>query len=1089
MPEHPDPRLVVERAALPAYAPADMRPDQRFPVTSRGCLGLLGGLRPPPRGGVVQAEGERVTVQLPPPPGVYGFATFFRHDPQVIEYSRRALDEYRSQYEEPDGFPYPLRIREARHTGLPAQLNGFLDEHESLDTPDAADGVASGWLFQDLRSKALFGIDTAEAQQRLRYTGAIQVHEEQYKREVEQPLEADVSNRTMVHARYQQWHQEWPVFGGGVVVHLAAGDRRVSVSSSYFPVPADTTLAPRIDEVRAIELAQQALAGYHDGPEAVGLSWPVLHPWLAGPEADDPPAEAWQPFHTRVAEKLVQALAAFSATHDHVFTEMEALAESDLPGSRHDLLARLRPAWESRDELNLVEWYADVAPYAGSELFIFPFAGRYHLAYQVELISPTGDQAWRVFVDAETGEVLGQPESLVAHAHYYRTAADVLAADVPNGNHLTDLSESELGQLATDIAEFTWLKYHSDSGSTGDVNLASVDTTDDATPDVRLEAVNVAAHARDIYRHLAGILGPGANVLRSYTEGGETHQPGLEIFVGKGGQHLAMGFNQASLLHPKPITFQTDSGAGLETGETETGETRKVRKPSLDPEVIHHEIAHGLMWLLNRSPFDQQIASVPFGRALVEGYANYFARSLSARQDLASDLNLWARAAYRQAVWGDDWSLSRDKRETGADLLPAPNLYPHRETVGFPVYDVGMVWARALWDIRGLLAGTHGALGPDLADQLALDAFSYVHGWVANFEMAAEGLIDSARRNAEVTEDQVAAIITLFAQRGILAERGVQTLALAEDSQGEEVLLVGTDAGLKRSTDGGHTWHNWGNLSGDGVLQGVVALAAEDTTVYAAAEDGVYKRGTADAAWSPVGEWPAEHRPFCIVVADGKVYVGTGRGVLFHDSTTTQDWPRWELSQSPFEDLVLDVAMGVSGLQTHLYVANMRAPRRRSLLLTVLFDWSSTGELKEEDEVTPSTDDAGEEEVGLSTAIAVDNDRAYAGTLAHGIWEQLLQPDATTWSQIATKENLANGAVLALRSHQGHLFAATTSGLFEGTRVNGDWTWQQVQIENASVDIVTDVLPTDGRLLVGTASQGLWVRDGTQWIQHSDIGT
>jgi len=80
----------------------------------------------------------------------------------------------------------------------------------------------------------------------------------------------------------------------------------------------------------------------------------------------------------------------------------------------------------------------------------------------------------------------------------------------------------------------------------------------------------------------------------------------------------------------------------------------------------------------------------------------YLARSLSERQDPGQ--GTWARAAYRE--YGKRWSLdiaadassSPDQPGLGGRVaLEVPNFYPEAETSGLPVYDVGMVWARALW--------------------------------------------------------------------------------------------------------------------------------------------------------------------------------------------------------------------------------------------------------------------------------------------------------------------------------------------------------------------------------------------------------
>jgi hypothetical protein len=99
-------------------------------------------------------------------------------------------------------------------------------------------------------------------------------------------------------------------------------------------------------------------------------------------------------------------------------------------------------------------------------------------------------------------------------------------------------------------------------------------------------------------------------------------------------------------------------------------------------------MAHALMWLLHRAPFDSRHDSVPFGRALLEGYANYLARSLAARSDPSPGAGQWARASYRDANWRQRWDVAVPavqspsqpsqlaQSKIGLRLLPVPNYLP-----------------------------------------------------------------------------------------------------------------------------------------------------------------------------------------------------------------------------------------------------------------------------------------------------------------------------------------------------------------------------------------------------------------------------
>ena len=1087
----PDRYLVAERAALPHYAPADTPPAEPSQAT-------WGSFTSSESRVIVQAEEEkeRVAVLLPPPPVTYKFVSFIRdtpHDRQVISTSREGLAEYRTTYEGPPGWPHPLRIRKAHHSGhsgLPAFLTGFLEADEVSPISDDPQRVATGWLQRETHAKALFGTKLAKIEDRLRYVDDGRV-DQRRDREVQSdtPL-PDKQAVTMVHARFQQWHrQTWPVFGGQVVVHMTGADPRMSVTSSYFPLSPDVDFSPRISIAQAKDIALQALVGYLAGPGAIGLLWDMLAPWLATVDRDEPATtESLLPLDAYVSNRLSLALLAYGRKRDPT---LAALIESALGGPRADLLALLRDLWKGRAEYAVPEWQANVVLYHGEEQFIFPFAGRYHLTYRIEFLSSARDDGWRVFVDAEDGMVLGRPECLVVHDRsYYADAANLL--DQPDNPAQLPAAAAP---LAPKIQPFMTLTFHSDQGG-GDVPLNQIEGQPaEATTQVEHEAVNVAYHAWTIYRHFIDVCDVQEAMLNSYAytdEGGSeiTQSPPLEVIVGKGGDGLDMGFLYADTQHPKVVTFQTDALGG--PGLAAEG-LHRVYTPSLDPEVIYHEMAHGLMWLLNRAPSDQPNASVPFGRALLEGYANYFARSLATRQDAA--LHLWARAAYRHADWGDEWSLSRNRQEPGEDVLPAPNLYPETETAGLPVYDVGMVWARALWDIRNLLTQRLGQpAGPDLTDRLALNAFDYVHGWIANFEIAAEGLIASARilltDNPQV-EAIIEAIIDIFARRRILAERGVQALCQANDGQGGTAWVVGTDAGLKYTRDGGQNWSDWVQPQGEvgSASRGVVALTSEGSTVYAVTEMGVYEWDSSqpNSAWSPLGQFPVTETPLSMLVVNGNLYVGSGHGIWRYDRPN-HNWTSWNPGAQPFAGIALSLA-------------NMSLPAGGQQHLICLVA-AITDTLFSEQTAVPAWGNLGSIQTGPSgqtawfIAVAVVENTVYAGTLSQGVFSQVMDytpdwgPTRTHWNPVPAGA-LADAAVLCLAADGDHkLFAGTTSGLFEIDPTSGAG-WSGIAGLPADA-IVTSVLPAGDRLLVGTAAQGLWisrpVSGGTAWDQFAGIG-
>ncbi len=957
-------------------------------------------VRPVHADDIVFASGERVKVLIGPPPNTCWHTTLFPPNPKVLQYSRqklalyrdeysRALARYRNEYSKLalDAPPYPWRLVIANSTLLPASLRGFMDKPVSFDKPDGVIDIASKWLFQDLRAGALFGITPSLAKQRLEPVD-VNYGYECYSTE---PLVSKMPfspDKALAHICYQQWHQECPVFGRQVIVHLADKDRRASVTSSYLPLDDRIEFLPMSvkdddDMEEIITLARTALAGYLDD-----ISVP-----------------------------------------------------SDLD-----------------------EWHNSVVPYAGSNRFVFTFAGRYRLAYQVELLSPDYDQAWRVFVDAETGNVLGRPENRVLHARYYRTAGDVLKTP-------PRLKWKSLHKNPCEDFMLIGLHHGKDPSLDPEPDWFSHNSSG---PD--FEATNIAINAKRIYNYFVDVCGADVSKLHVHEQNGPAKEAKLRARVAKGDDpKLNMGFNYANDLLTKLIVFQTDSYNGLVIDTIENGNPikKKVHNPSYDPEVIYHEVVHGLMYLLNPKPFDHIIQDVPFGRALVEGYANYFARSLAATYPYHDPtFPLWAGAAYREsasddAYWDDRWALSRNKQVPGADLLTAPNLYPHHKIMGLPVYDVGMIWARALWDLRTILRSarisrsTCTILRSARIDKLTLEAYNYVHGWVANFELAAEGLLDAAAKSGIFGLDQVGSV--LFARRGILAGQSIQALlhvsnVLSGDGEPETVLLAGADAGLMRSTDDGQQWKDWDDLQGGKKLTDIVALAFEGKTFYAATEIGIYQRASDGNKWLPVGEWPGQHTPHSLLATGSKLYVGTGCGVWHYDAANG-----WESFNSPgcedFDGLTLDLALAtVSSHNTDiLYAASFDAIHYREIASPA--DWIKN-------QVHSST--------GQTAVIAVDaqDNISYLGTLAHGIWS--LKSPGAELKEIASCDDLGGGAVLTLVLHDDTIIAGTTSGLYVGTsNGNGDWNWG-ARLGLPQGAMVTVVQPINNDILASTAIHGLW---------------
>ena len=940
---------------------------------------------------------------------IYGYSTPFTPSLEVLRRSRKALRTYHLEYKPPEDEtekPYPWRLVVARHTGLPALLRGFLppqDVFENRDvlnlntvvqetktrsdrpkaTQDGVDtigDISDRWLFGDeTRAEALFGIGAQEAWERL-------WREESHGSQIlytRAPSNGSRTPKMSAHVRYQQWHRDWPVFGGGAIVHMASGDRRACVTTSYFPLQADKDFVPKIEPHEAVHAAREALADF--------------------------------------------------------MRENQAPIDDALEGP------------------------ADIVPYAGKQLSVLPHAGGYHLAYPVELLSPHWDSGWRVFIDAETGEPIGDPEDLILHVDHFATSGAALSG-----------FRTSKPLPHNPCSDFMCVGIHSGTGNPEDDDEPSWCHAESQGP--QFEATNVAIHAHRVYERFVALSPTYQSRLQSYEHNGQTMAPALRAraaFI-SASPYLQMGFNRSKLLARKVITFQSDTHDGLRAENEQL-----VHHPAYDPEVICHEVTHALMWLLNPKPFEEMVSSVPFGCSLVEGYANYFARSIAQPSDPSP---LWARAAYQVDPWCDRWALTRSKWIEGEDLLPAPNLYPHQKTnEELPAYNVGMIWARALWDLRTWL-------GKDVADRLALGAWEYLHGWVASFESAAEGFIDAAIQTGIPTQP----IKQIFAERGILAEQSIQALAYLSPGNGSSstVLLAGADAGLMRSLDNGETWHDWGDTATE-PLRDVVALTEKDSTFYAATETGIYQRNSDGAAWTAVGAWPEDQTPYSVAKAENALYAGAGFSVwryclagggagwvpsectTFINGTACADCGNTDTCL--FNFLGLELASTDEAANALLYCAGFDAIRYRAAAGRTWLK-KFIGQVSQPAAVV---------------ALAARGDTAYLGTLADGIYAmQIAMPVQV--NPIARPDQLGGSAVLSLHlTESDELIAGTTSGVYKAALapVEDYWNWSPLNTGLPSTAIVTIVLSAGTVLWAGTAAHGLWSWDGATWTQAQGIAS
>lgn len=911
----------------------------------------------------------------------------FDHD--AVRKSRSVENEYRGKYaEELARLEYPLRIRRAQHTGLPAQLNSVLESDTDLDfaNEQVAQKAAQQWLNESYVTPLLFGVGTQEDHERaIRYPAEVLL------------LPAPDGRRVNAHVAFEQKHNDLPVHGGALVVHLTEGKRTCAASNSFLPIQADAKfeLSENLNHARerARELAKQAL--------------------LNATLRDEP----------------------------LLFGEQDFTLE--------------------------------VVPYQGSDTFILPFNGAYYLAMQVEYVPSPPQFPYRVFIDIQGWQVLGEPDPLfVGLTNLYNSSATAIGNASGNRMPLGSLDiETDPTRAPRQLANINDL-------AVALAPFATITHALDATNENEIEVVNVAFHAVrlcEYFKRLGFDATRNPSLVQLRVKEKDTHTP----------RELIVRTDVASSLNPKRIYFQSDDvGAGLKA------DGKNVFDPSLDPEVIYHELAHFLMWLVDSRPFEPQAESVPFCPAMREAYANYFARSFGARFDTSGGDERWAAAAYKQADWGLDQALAHPLVGTswidGQDRLLMPEMYPGFE-LDLNKYRVGMIWARALWDLRTLAveaARPNGAAAIDQAvfnvDLTALNAYKHLHGWIINYEAAAEAVLLEAGRTGVGT----AAIQTEMAERTIFAEIGVHSIVRTPAGE----ILTGSDQGVCKLNGNALTTLN--------ARFDVISFApiTNGTDLFAASESGVWHANNATFTnWNQRATLPNDLTPLCIAHEDPFVFVGTADGIWRLD-LGTNGWTHWRAA-GDFADLTWNL------LGSTLNVGASPVQPFRLLFAADMTQFGKVTVIRENNvDVTAAK---GWKPFKATAGSALDADNAhvislmehagvlYIGTITDGVYRYTarvytpltlaLDGTITKISGVALDKRavycLATAMLSVTRNgvitRELHLLAGTNDGIFTMPVAGGNWT-QVMETDNL---MVRQILVDGAVWYAATFNHGLCVKN------------
>lgn len=959
----------------------------------------------------------------------------FPVDPVRWRLSSEALHALRSKHPERiAGRSFSWRAKLYPATGLPASLRTWVDAPFSLDD-EKAQSEAHRVLTASQLFLALFGAANEDnLANGFDPAPIIKV----------QTNPGQNGGAVMRHFSWRQIHRDVSVLGGSVRVHDVTGDRRVCVTSSYFPV---SDAPPDMEKyISAVDCMWFALLSLLEtraiSPEAIlAIMVPRFFRERRGQEAAN--------FFRVLEESFSRGNWGDGGELSWLLTE--AFARWRERGEGSDVAAEeleLIRGW-LRMRYDGVKFRVEVAPIQGSKLAIVPWAGAYALMQRVQVTLPN-HLLWYVDIDAHNGNVLGAPWQAVAGAPTYFTTSGEAAAEMPVGD-AANVSTNDLAAYVTVL----------------DGGAVQLGATSSLSASLSVDAATVVVHGQQLLQHLQNHCGASLTPPPSpLTVHARSTQYDIQV----------AGFIPGS---PGAVHFKSTPADGAMVGG------KRVFHPARDPEVVMHEFAHAFLWLMNPDPWDVPTGLAPFSRALQEGYAMYLSRSLAAKNGDNQDQR-WGRGAYRSQNangtdnWADRWRLDRPTRVAGADFLPALNAYPAGEytlQLTLEDYDVGMVWARALWDLRTVL-------GPAVVDKLAVRAYPYLHGHLTSFELAAEAFINA---DAQVSEmDLGNGTQPVWAGRGIAAGQGI--CGFAETQNG--TLAAAGEAGILRSDDGGASWASESaNLAGGGTLTGVVAVAADGNHLIAIAElppptatgsdtqwnPGVYWRDLSQAGslWQEVPNWPNDITPLCLLrVGNGRVLVGSNRGVYVLDRSGTNQFSWTPPTGTNFPALAL-TQVTTQGL--NLVQAMSPGKLHRSILSsqgTLSATWSESDGLFDADNKTRITALAG---LGSDVLVGILPPASLSGAAA--VAGSRLRQLSQNWSVKSPLGNVTS-AVLALAVGAGAVWAATSDDILR---------WQNSTLTSFGYPApraqVTSLAITATHLLAGTLAHGIWRRPlvGGSW--------
>lgn len=700
----------------------------------------------------------------------------------------------------------------------------------------------------------------------------------------------------------------------------------------------------------------------------------------------------------------------------------------------------------------------------------------YQAAYAFSLYQPSSGRSWEVALNAEDLTLLASVETTLCapvRGKVYLTN-DAAIRDEPQEETLYD-------EALQDGSPPFFSVLHAPSSA--EINLAR------------------DSRARNLYYHLMQARRAFEAILTALS-------PTLAASIPpRGGTRLKAilqtGLSSASYDH---------IGETIRIAGGQTANDSRQGDPALDCEVIYHEYTHALFHQLQHNLFDGRL-KMSFKDALNEGTAIYFGCSISEARHQSPGVS-WAEQAYRGDCWKELLSITKPaswlKLGPNHDYLTSSSTLPIYSATQSKTletkYRVGVIWARALWDIREVL-------GAEWADPIIIQGLRLI-GPSGEIDAAAEAIIyaDQAYRAGIPSHEN--ALRLIFASRGILANTPVcalQPLQVGQKSYLVAAMESASGSGCLVSEGSSGPWHPLGT-GGPSQVTALTALRMGTQTRLWAAGEFAFQSARAGAQASPthkvkVWEYTIEdangtldpHQMWgelgdpgsvlnttlvnCLAAlptpnGGARLFAGTEQGLYHH--TAANGWSHLAIIKSrPIHALCF--------LQDMLFLG------------TIPSDGISTTLWKYDPQKPPAADNPKPigtlQETVLCLTASPDGSDLWVGTAlkAGGGMGNVYRyvPTATPpYEQIGggTRPAAVSSITVEGSGQQAKLYAGTREGIY--TRIGtGAWT-EAITAASAAEWRKTEVLGLcrfDGSLFAATGDCGLWrMADDNQWKQLNE---